>query len=94
MNSCFSRLQQIDRAFVDLQNFLKTEVSSKQEEFVDQKSLDVRNKNLFTRVVMSSFQEGNKGLDNDGIIGNLFIYLFAGVRSLDRVSPVFMTHYK
>lgn len=84
----FFRLQQIDKSFVDLQNFLNGAISSKQEELVDQTSLDVRNKNLFTRVVMSSLQEGTKGLDTDGIIGNLFIYLFAGVRPVNCVSLV------
>ena len=63
---------------------MKDEVASKKAELAEQKSsgaLDMQNKNLFTRVVMSSLQEGSKGLNDDDIIGNLFTYLFAGVRS-------------
>ncbi|KAF7792419.1 hypothetical protein EIP86_003456 [Pleurotus ostreatoroseus] len=74
----------ITRSFTDLQNFLKDEVASKKAELAEQKSsgaLDMQNKNLFTRVVMSSLQEGSKGLNDDDIIGNLFTYLFAGHES-------------
>lgn len=57
-------------------------------------NISVLNKNLFTRVVMSSLQEGMKGLDDDSIIGNLFIYLFAGVRPVSLVSPVSKIDHK
>ena len=82
MSSRTYSIRQIDRSFTDLQNFLKDEVASKKAELAVQKSsgaLDMQNKNLFTRVVMSSLQEGSKGLNDDDIIGNLFTYLFAGV---------------
>ncbi|KAF7790325.1 hypothetical protein EIP86_001279, partial [Pleurotus ostreatoroseus] len=71
----------IARSYADLVKFLRGEVSLKQAELAEQKAfggLDTSNKNLFTRVVMSSIQEGTKGLNEDDIIGNLFIYLFAG----------------
>lgn len=64
-------------------------MSSKRAELIKEKELDeldTSNKNLFTRVVMSSLQEGTKGLDDDEIIGNLFIYLFAGVSAISLIN--------
>ncbi|KAJ3555774.1 hypothetical protein NM688_g2393 [Phlebia brevispora] len=74
-------LQANDTSFTALESFLNAEVSSKKAELYHEKMLnmlDTSNKNLFTRVVLSSMVEGPKGLSDDEIIGNLFIYLFAG----------------
>ena len=50
------------------------------------------NRNLFTRVVLASEDEGPKGLSDEEITGNLFIYLLAGVNMLPSLImlPVFM----
>ena len=42
---------------------------------------------------MSSIQEGSKGLDDDDIIGNLFVYLFAGVRPIGSIDPSLTIDY-
>lgn len=67
-----------------MERFLNLEVTNKKEELSRDKQLHeeitAANRNLFTRVVTASEQEGPKGLSHQEIIGNLFIYLFAGVR--------------
>ncbi|KAJ3521984.1 hypothetical protein NM688_g8941 [Phlebia brevispora] len=74
-------LQANDKSFTALDSFLNSEVSSKKAELLNEKILnilDTPNKNLFTRVVISSMVEGSKGLSDNEIIGNLIFYLFAG----------------
>lgn len=70
-------------AFDDFQKFLDDEVSAKKLELKNDVhfdgSISDSNKTVFGRVVAASQQEGTKGLDQREIIGNLFIFLFAGV---------------
>ena len=66
-----------------MQHFLNLEVNLKKAELARDNQLSEpitnANRNLFTRIVMASEEEGPKGLSQDELIGNLFIYLFAGV---------------
>ena len=77
-------LRRIKVAFEDFQTFLDTEVANKKRELKTDVqfdgSLSVANKSVFARLVRASEQEGPVGLDHRELIGNLFIFLFAGVR--------------
>lgn len=76
-------MRKIWTAYTELQQFLGNEVNRKKAELAEIKQLGQGDKsvkrNLFTRVVMASESDDFKGLDQNEIIGNLFIYLFAGV---------------
>ncbi|KAK7677523.1 hypothetical protein QCA50_019529 [Cerrena zonata] len=75
-------LRRIKTAFNDFQTFLDAEVSNKKRELKNDRqfdgSLSDANKSVFARLVTASEQEGAKGLDQHELIGNLFIFLFAG----------------
>ncbi|CAL1705399.1 unnamed protein product [Somion occarium] len=75
-------LRRMKIAFDDFQKFLDDEVSAKKLELKNDVhfdgSISDSNKTVFGRVVAASQQEGTKGLDQREIIGNLFIFLFAG----------------
>ena len=79
-------LRRIKVAFEDFQTFLDSEVSNKKQELKSDiqfdGSLSAANKSVFARLVLASEQEGSRGLDQRELIGNLFIFLFAGVRFL------------
>lgn len=63
---------------------MNVEIAAKKRELAlekdDEKGVSTTSKNLFSRVVLASQLDGTAGLSNDEIRGNLFIYLFAGVR--------------
>ena len=79
-------LRRIKVAFEDFQTFLDTEVANKKRELKTDVqfdgSLSAANKSVFARLVRASEQEGPAGLNHRELIGNLFIFLFAGVRFL------------
>lgn len=74
------RIRKIDVAFNEFEQFLQQEVASKSKELDENSTQNITasNRNLFTRIVMASKDE--KRFSERDIIGNLFIYLFAGVR--------------
>lgn len=61
---------------------MDAEITAKQKELTQEAQFEKSSRNLFARVVLASQEEGatGKGLTHDEIRGNLFIYLFAGVR--------------
>ncbi|KAI0080522.1 cytochrome P450 [Panus rudis PR-1116 ss-1] len=74
--------QRINTAFKDFDKFLNAEITAKKTELKHDihfdGTLSDSNKTVFARVVAASQQEGARGLDQREIIGNLFIFLFAG----------------
>ena len=94
-NMSVFRLHKIDVAFKELERFLLSEVSAKQAELtgagVKHTQPDAANRNLFSRVVLASMRESDKGFNQQEIIGNLFIYLFAGVSHTHRATCASMS---
>ena len=90
VDGCLS-LREADYAFEELERFLNTEIEAKERKLTlekdDEKGVSTTSKNLFSRVVLASQLDGPLGLTKDEIRGNLFIYLFAGVRI--PISPCF-----
>lgn len=77
---CIS-LRDMDHGFNELERFLNLEIAAKKRELALEKDSDAQDdKNLFSRVVLASESEGSAGLSHEEIRGNVFIYLFAGVR--------------
>lgn len=76
-------LRKIYVAFEEFQSFLRSEVGLKKAELAKSKQFHhettASSRNLFSRMVLASEEEGLRGLRHDELIGNLFVYLFAGV---------------
>ena len=76
-------LQPIDTAFINFEKFLHNEIAAKKAELARDMKLDgqvsAANKNVFGRFVAASEREGSQGLGMSELIGNLFIFMFAGV---------------
>lgn len=85
------RLRPIKAAFEHLEKFLGEEIVAKKAELARDAKLDdavsKANKNVFGRFVAASERERALGLGSGDIIGNLFVFLLAGVRSFGDVCP-------
>lgn len=83
--SCFS-LQKIDNAWHDLHFWLKREVSTRKADLLNVMKLSGGDKsqyerNVFGRLIAASIEQGDM-FNNADVVGNLFIFFFAGVRSM------------
>ncbi|KAF8903942.1 cytochrome P450 [Gymnopilus junonius] len=74
----FKRIQESNEAHEQLMHFMKTQVSERKAEIRSQaESVDNRH-DAFTMLVKANEEEGKFKLDDQELIGNVFIMLFAG----------------
>ena len=78
----YASVRDLEHSFREMRRFLDVEIEAKRKELELEKGHNsAESRNLFSRIVLASQTEGAAGLSHDDIRGNLFIYLFAGVRS-------------
>ncbi|EIN04147.1 cytochrome P450 [Punctularia strigosozonata HHB-11173 SS5] len=75
-------MRTIKVAYADLRQYLTAEISSKRADVQKRKAVggmtESTDRNVFGRLVAASEAEGSAGLDESELMGNLFIFLFAG----------------
>ncbi|EPQ50623.1 cytochrome P450 [Gloeophyllum trabeum ATCC 11539] len=74
------QLQQVEKAYNTISNFMSTFIAAKQAELSSQTGgNDTRaNQDLLTRLVAASQAEGKNGLSDRELFGNTFTFMFAG----------------
>ena len=71
-------LHKVEAAYTEFERFMKEHIASQKSEARKTLALGDPPNNLFSRLVQASVTEGPYGLEDQELLGNFFIFLFAG----------------